>query len=97
MSECQDRRGKRRSHFRNTLILTDKQHGRSFPVRMCNASEDGLFFETENRFAPGAQIYVMAPGSCEVDRAKVVWCREILDPHAPGYRVGATFPNTLVH
>jgi hypothetical protein len=39
----------------------------------------------------------MAPGSCDVDRARVVWCREILDPEAPRYRVGATFPNTLVH
>jgi hypothetical protein len=97
MSDCQDRRAKRRSHFRNTLILTDKNRGASYPVRMCNASEDGLFFEAESRFAPGAQIYVMAPGSCDVDRARVVWCREILDPEAPRYRVGATFPNTLVH
>ncbi|MDZ7598237.1 MAG: PilZ domain-containing protein [Desulfobacterales bacterium] len=97
MNDCKDRREKRRSHFRNTVILTEKANGTSFPVRMCNASEDGLFFESDSRFAPGAQIYVMVPGSCDVDRAKVVWCREILDPDAPRYRVGATFPNTLVH
>jgi hypothetical protein len=97
MSDCKDRRAKRRSHFRNKLVLTDKTRGTAYPVRMCNASEDGLFFEADTRLSPGTQVYVMAAGTCDLDRAKVVWCREILDPDSPRYRVGATFPKTLVH
>lgn len=69
-----------------------------YGIKICNRSDDGLYFETDYPMAPGEQIFIISensianPGSGakQGKRAHVVWCREIRNPN-DDFGVGVAF------
>ena len=67
--------------------------------RMFNHSETGIYFETDVRLSPGAEIFIGAGETSATDaavdyacrRARVAWCRELADEGHYAFGCGVTF------
>jgi Tfp pilus assembly protein PilZ len=87
----------KRHHHRmnhNTMVtLESLQIGMDNNTRMLNYSDDGIYFESDQFFEPGTEIFIRIENltdsqteSHKCHHAKIVWGKRLINtPHAYGY------------
>lgn len=67
------------------------------PAKMCNLSDEGMYFESDYALQPGSDIYIKVVSRQDQDlrqvsdnnyKAKVKWCKEIADSFPSSFGVG---------
>jgi len=88
-----------RRHVVVPIIYSDRQ--RDHTATMCNASVDGMYFETLLPLEPGDKISIKmendtpdiyySPEAFDVKPAKVRWCNRLSGSDNPAYGVGIQY------
>ena len=86
-----------------SIICSYYNQNHYYPGRMMNYSRNGMYFESDYPFKPGAYIYIRLESdsvdSCEGFRtlslAKVKWCRNTGDIKSARHGIGVRYLNYL--
>lgn len=104
MSRENDNRRDARIDYRLPIRIEDVGAGINYTAEMINFNKNGMYFETDSAFQPGANIfigienspYTSGFGYYECYRAEVIWSRKLKDSfYNYGYGVRYIFANGL--
>ena len=72
-----------------------------FNATMVNSSDGGMYFESDTRIEPRADLLIHIAGAPDGEqseyRAEVRWCREMKDCKPPCYGIGVRFVSNVCH
>ncbi len=95
-----ENRSNQRFTYQSTIKHANYDTGFLFPAKMKDHCRDGMNFESEQKLAPGSEIFIRtdntlpAPTEFEPNiayRAKVVWCRQLTSDAPRRYSVGVQY------
>jgi hypothetical protein len=105
MNQKDERRMSERHDHHVAIIYAYHNTDQFFPAIMCNYSRDGMCFKTPDVIDPGSDIYIMmenfSPDTIHDELydgyfAEVLWCCQLTEAKAAGYKVGVKYYKTVI-